>query len=91
MTVERKSNHLNLIILYICGTIISLSFVLGFVYHSINDRTLMAKNIENAITKGIDPLTVRCSYAKSDDIICIAYAASDSSHPTQTATNSVKK
>jgi hypothetical protein len=35
----------------------------------------MAANIENAIAKGIDPLTVRCSYAKSDDIVCIAHAA----------------
>jgi hypothetical protein len=32
----------------------------------------MASNIENAIAKGIDPISVRCSYAKSDDIICIA-------------------
>ena len=91
MTVEKKYNSLNPIILYICGTIICLSFILGFVYQSINDRTLMAKNIENAIAKGIDPLTVRCSYAKSDDIICIAYAASDSSHPTQPTTSVVKK
>jgi hypothetical protein len=35
----------------------------------------MAANIENAIAKGVDPLSVRCSYVKSDDIICIAYAS----------------
>jgi hypothetical protein len=44
----------------------------------------MAQNIDNAIAKGIDPLSVRCSYAKSDDIICVAFAASAQSHNTGT-------
>jgi hypothetical protein len=35
----------------------------------------MASNIENAISKGIDPLSVRCSYAHGDDIICVTHAA----------------
>jgi hypothetical protein len=35
----------------------------------------MAANIENAIAKGIDPLTVRCSYVRDYDTICIAHAA----------------
>jgi hypothetical protein len=38
----------------------------------------MYKNIESAINKGIDPLSVRCSYAKSDDILCITFAAKKS-------------
>jgi hypothetical protein len=42
-----------------------------------NERKLMASNIESAITKGIDPLTVRCSYAKDYDTICIAHAAAN--------------
>jgi hypothetical protein len=44
----------------------------------LNDRKLMAANIENAITKGIDPLSVRCSYARDYDVICVAYAATSS-------------
>jgi hypothetical protein len=40
----------------------------------------MAGNIDGAIAKGIDPLSVRCSYAKSDDLICVAFAASAQSH-----------
>jgi hypothetical protein len=44
----------------------------------LNDRKLMAANIENAITKGIDPLSVRCSYAHDYDVICVAYAATSS-------------
>jgi len=56
-------------------TVVLLSIVTAICIYGLNDRKLMAANIENAIAKGIDPLTVRCSYAKSDDIVCIAHAA----------------
>ena len=56
-------------------TLIVLSIVAATCLYGLNDRKLMAAHIENAITKGIDPLAVRCSYAKSDDIVCIAHAA----------------
>jgi hypothetical protein len=79
---------------YPTPTIVSLTLVLlaaifGLGYYNISDRSLMAQNIDNAIAKGIDPLSVRCSYAKSDDIICVAFAASAQSHNTGTTT--VKK
>jgi hypothetical protein len=41
------------------------------------DRDLMFKNIETAISKGIDPMAVRCSYATERDFVCVAYAASN--------------
>ena len=56
-------------------TLVLLSIVAATCLYGLNDRKLMAANIENAIAKGIDPLAVRCSYAKSDDIVCIAHAA----------------
>ncbi len=56
-------------------TLVLLSIVAAICLYGLNDRKLMAANIENAIAKGIDPLAVRCSYAKSDDIVCIAHAA----------------
>lgn len=34
----------------------------------------MSKNIDNAIDKGIDPIAVRCAYAKPGDQICLAYS-----------------
>lgn len=66
----------------ICITLIFLSAIAGLGYYGVNDRKLMAENINTAITKGIDPLSVRCSYAKSDDIICVAFASSAQSHNT---------
>ena len=68
------------IIKFICATIILLSFIAGTGMYLINDRQLMARNIETAIAKGIDPLSVRCSYAIGSDVICVAYAASVQSH-----------
>ena len=56
-------------------TLVLLSVVAAMCIYGLNDRKLMAANIENAIAKGIDPLAVRCSYAQSDDIVCIAHAA----------------
>jgi PleD family two-component response regulator len=56
-------------------TIVLLSIVAAVGLYELNDRKLMAANIENAIQKGIDPLTVRCSYVRDYDTICIAHAA----------------
>ena len=59
----------------ICLTIVVAASVLGTSIYHVNDRVLMAKNIQVAIAKEIDPLSVRCSYARGDDPVCIAFAA----------------
>ena len=56
-------------------TLVLLSIVAAICIYGLNDRKLMASNIENAVAKGVDPIAVRCSYAKRDDIVCIAHAA----------------
>ena len=68
---QKRSN--DLVVLAI--TFVILTFIIAVCYYAMNDRKLMAENIENAIAKGIDPLTVRCSYARDYDTICIAHAA----------------
>ena len=60
----------------IAGTIIIVSAIIGASVYSINDRMLMSKNIDNAIAKGVDPLSVRCAFADGRDMICVAYGAS---------------
>jgi hypothetical protein len=70
---QRSSNDLNVV----ATTIVLLSIIAAVGFYALNDRKLMAANIENAIEKGIDPLTVRCSYAKDYDTICIAHAAAN--------------
>ena len=52
-----------------------IAMVVGVSIYNVNDRSLMAKNIDSAIAKGLDPISVRCSYVTNTDTICVAYAA----------------
>ena len=45
-------------------------------YYNVIQQEKFAENIKIAMDKGIDPMAVRCSYEKTSDAICIAYAAS---------------
>lgn len=72
--VKRKGLELSHVTTF-AVTIVLLSIVSSVCVYELNDRKLMAANIESAIAKGIDPLTVRCSYVRDYDTICIAHAA----------------
>ena len=61
-------------VLVVCLTLVALAGILSYAHYQINDRNLMAGNIANAISSGVNPLAVRCSYAKSDDAVCVAYS-----------------
>ena len=52
-----------------------IAMIIGVSIYNVNDRSLMAKNIDSAIAKGLDPISVRCSYVTNTDTICVAYAA----------------
>jgi hypothetical protein len=60
----------------ICVTIILVCSIVAVTTYKLKEDVLKNQNIEQAIVKGIDPLSVRCSYANSQDILCVAYAAS---------------
>jgi len=60
----------------IAGTIIATSVVASITMYNLNDRNNMAKNIEAAINKGVDPLSVKCAFISGYDPVCVAYAAS---------------
>jgi hypothetical protein len=63
-------------VLIICATIVAMTAILSYANYQINDRNIMSSNIKDAITSGVNPLSVRCSYAKSDDAVCVAYSFS---------------
>ena len=54
--------------------ILALSGVISASMNYINDRNNMAKNIEAAIAKGVDPISVKCAYETNPTGTCIAYA-----------------
>jgi hypothetical protein len=59
-----------------------LVIILAFWNFKINESNLMSKNIQDAMSKGIDPLSVRCTYAADTDNICLAYALRSREHNT---------
>ncbi len=69
--MENKNEFLSLII---SGAVIACVAIISISLYNINDRNLMAKNIEQAIAKGVDPLSVKCSYQTHTDPICITYS-----------------
>jgi len=67
--IIEKNNQFGMMIA-VCIVII----VLLVIVNSLLQRVIMANNIDNAIGKGIDPITVRCAYAPATDNVCLAYA-----------------
>jgi hypothetical protein len=63
----------NLTQLIICVTIVLVSAIVALGIYHYNERNLMSKNIEAAMQKGVDPLSIRCSYASHVDAVCVAY------------------
>ena len=55
-------------------TIISCTAIIGGIVYNLNDRNNMAKNIEAAIAKGVDPLSVKCAYETQPNSVCMAYS-----------------
>jgi hypothetical protein len=60
----------------ISATIVAVSMILAILIYNLQQDNLKSKNMEHAISKGIDPLSVRCSYAQPQDLLCVAYASS---------------
>lgn len=60
----------------VCVTIIILTLIIGGFLFNLNDRNNMAKNIEQAINKGIDPISVKCTYDSHQSSTCVAYSFS---------------
>lgn len=82
--IEKVSKENNVVT--VVGIVIVVLAAIGSIAHfNIEERKLMAANIESAVQKGIDPLSVRCSYAKSDDVVCVTFASN-----SQRINNSVR-
>jgi preprotein translocase subunit SecF len=63
----------------ICITTMIVVGILSVTTYHINQNILLSDNIEKAVTKGIDPISVRCAYSNQHDTICVAHAVSPKS------------
>lgn len=64
----------DLITVMVALTIVSCTAIVGAIVYNLNDRNNMAKNIEAAIAKGVDPLSVKCAYETNPNSVCIAHS-----------------
>jgi hypothetical protein len=65
----------DLITILTCVTIVMCTVIIAGFNYNINTQNNMAKNIESAIAKGVDPVSVKCAYETSSNAVCITYAA----------------
>jgi pyruvate/oxaloacetate carboxyltransferase len=64
----------DLITVALSVVIMTCTAIVATVVYNLNDRNNMAKNIEAAIAKGVDPLSVKCAYDTTPSATCITYA-----------------
>ena len=74
-TKESKVNK-DLITISISVVIVLCTAIIATIVYNLNDRNNMAKNIEAAIAKGVDPLSIKCAYETNVNSVCIAYSMS---------------
>lgn len=70
--MEKK--QIELMTVFVCITIVVVAAISALTIYNMNDRANMAKNIEAAISKGIDPLSVKCAYDTNTSYTCMAYS-----------------
>jgi hypothetical protein len=51
-----------------------------------NELQVIKSNVESAISKGIDPIAVRCAYANERDVVCVAYGSNKKSQDVKLTT-----
>ena len=73
-TVNSSKRDSTVITAIVSIAIVVASIIASIATYNINDRNNMAKNIDSAIQKGIDPISVKCSYETNSTSTCIAYA-----------------
>jgi hypothetical protein len=53
-----------------------IALISSITFYHYSELKSVERNVESAIVKGIDPIAVRCAYAGERDVVCVAYAAS---------------
>ena len=70
------TKNYEIVTLIVCISLIIGGMIAGAFIYNINDRNNMAQNMESAIAKGIDPLSIKCAYETNANPVCITMAAS---------------
>lgn len=63
--------------------LVILAGIGSLTFYNYSELKSLERNVESAIVKGIDPVAVRCAYARQTDTICVAYASASGSPSRQ--------
>jgi hypothetical protein len=63
-----------------CVTLALVTLICSVTFYQYSELKSVERNVESAIVKGIDPVAVRCAYAKQSDVVCVAYGSSANQH-----------
>jgi hypothetical protein len=69
-----KENKSDVVTLIFCVALVVVSLISSFAYYNIVRENNMSKNIESAISRGVDPISVKCTYESVPSATCITYA-----------------
>lgn len=65
----------NLLSVVVSVAIVSITYIVSTGITEHKKVLAMSQAVSEASEKGINPIAVRCAFAKSEDNICIVYAA----------------
>lgn len=71
--MESKVNK-EMITFIVCITILLITLIASISVYNLNHQNQMSKNVESAIAKGIDPISVKCTYDQYSSATCITYS-----------------
>ena len=57
------------------AAVVVIAAISATAYNSRVKDELMAKDIQTAMEKGVNPMVIRCAYSSEDDRICLIYTA----------------
>jgi hypothetical protein len=66
----------------VCITVAVISLISAVTFYNYEQLKSVQSNVESAIVKGIDPVAVRCAYARESDVVCVAYGATHPRSPS---------
>ena len=71
-----REHLIGTVVTAIATVICILGTVAAATHFYVVEQQNLKESLAVAMDKGVDPLAVRCSYAKQTDTICVSYAAS---------------
>lgn len=72
--MSENQNKSDIVTFIVCASLIILTAIASVTFYNYNEGMNMSRNIESAISKGIDPVAVKCAYEDYSSNACVAYS-----------------